>query len=164
MSNFNYFGTTLTNQNAIYNRIRSSSLSENACKHSVETPLFPDGYPRGNIETYKDIVLCTSCYVWVRKLVSTLREKHKPNLYNNNVLMWLDYFNRIMLEDRWGGEKLFDGVVMIFTFHKYCLGDQFKEEEARKKTWHAWRKREVVWGLVRKIEGKRQFGRHGRMI
>ena len=69
-------------------------------------------------------------------------------------------FQHNRLEGRIGGKKLFDGIFMIFTFHKYCLGDKFREDEVReKRDTHGGEER---WGedLVRENEGKRQFGRH----
>lgn len=49
---------------------------------------------------------------------------------------------------------------MIFTFHKYCPGDQFKEDEVREKRDTLGGEERWVEDLVRKNEGKRQFGRY----
>jgi len=49
---------------------------------------------------------------------------------------------------------------MIFTFHKYFSGDQFKEDEVReKRDTHGGEERWIEY-LVRKTEGKRQFRRY----
>lgn len=49
---------------------------------------------------------------------------------------------------------------MIFTFHKYCSSDRFKEDEVREKCDTLGGEERWIEDLVRKNEGKRQFGRH----
>ena len=43
---FNYLGTTLTNQNSILEEIKSRLKSGNACYHSVQNLLFSGCYPK----------------------------------------------------------------------------------------------------------------------
>jgi hypothetical protein len=63
------------------------------------------------------------------------------------------------LEGRRGEKKLLDGILMIFTFDKYCSGDQFKEDEVREKRDTNGEEETWLEELVGKTKGKRQGGR-----
>ena len=83
---FKYLGTTLKNQNSIYEEIKSRLNSENACYHLVQI-LLSTSLPSKNvkIEIYRTIILPVilyGCGTW--SLV--LREECRPRVFENKVL------------------------------------------------------------------------------
>ena len=61
---FNYFGTTLTNQNSVHEKLKSSLKSGNSCCHSVQS-LFSSSVMSKNtkIKVHRTVMLLF--FVWV---------------------------------------------------------------------------------------------------
>ena len=83
---FKYLGTTLTNQNSIQKEIKSRLKSGNACYYSVHnilsSPLLSKNF---KIKIYRTIILPVvfyGCETWSL----TLREEHRPRVFENRVL------------------------------------------------------------------------------
>ena len=79
-------GTTLTNQNAIQEEIKSSLRSGNACYHSVQNILCPRLLSKNlKIKIYRTIILPVvlyRCETWSQ----TLWEERRLRLFENKVL------------------------------------------------------------------------------
>jgi len=83
---FNYLGTTLTNQNSIAEEIKSRLRSGNACYHSVQNLLSSTLLSKNlKIKIYRTIILPVvfyGCETWSL----TLREERKLRVFENMVL------------------------------------------------------------------------------
>jgi hypothetical protein len=86
VSQFKYFGMTVTNQNLIQEEIRKRSNSGNACYHSVQSLLSSRLLSRNvQIRIYNAIILPVvlyGCETWSL----TLRDKHRRRVFENRVL------------------------------------------------------------------------------
>ena len=85
MEEFKYFGTTLRNQNAIAEEIKSRLRSGNACFHSVQNLLsFRLLFKNLKFKIYRIIILRVvyGCETWSL----TLREERKLRVFENMVL------------------------------------------------------------------------------
>jgi len=82
---FNYLGTTLTNQNSITEEIKSRLRSGNACYHSVQNLLSSRLLSKNlKIKIYRTTILPVLYGCETRSL--TLREKRKLRVFENRVL------------------------------------------------------------------------------
>jgi len=83
---FKYLGTTLTNQNAIQEEIKSRLRSGNACYYSVQKLLFSRLLSKNlKIKIYRTIILPVvlyGCETWSL----TLREERRLRVFENKVL------------------------------------------------------------------------------
>jgi hypothetical protein len=83
---FNYFGTTLTDQNCMQERIKSRLNSGNASYHSVQSFLSSRLLSTNvKVKIYKTIILPVvlyGCETWSL----TLSEQHKLRVFENRVL------------------------------------------------------------------------------
>jgi hypothetical protein len=86
MSQFEYLGTTVTNQIFIQEEIKRRLNSGNACYHSVQNLLSSRLLSKNvKVRTYKIIILPVvlyGCETWSL----TVREKHKLRVFENRVL------------------------------------------------------------------------------
>jgi hypothetical protein len=86
VSQFKYFGTTVTNQNLIQEEIKRRLSSSNACYHSVKNLLSSRLLSKNlKIRIYKTIILPVvlyGCETWS----PTLREQHRLKVFENRVL------------------------------------------------------------------------------
>jgi hypothetical protein len=80
---FTHLGTTVTNQNMIQDEFERRIYAGNVCYHSVQN-LLSSGLLSKEVKIiiYK-IILC-SC-VWMRNLVSDIREEHKLRLFEEDI-------------------------------------------------------------------------------
>jgi uncharacterized membrane protein len=86
LAKFKYVGTTLTNQNDIYDEIKSRLNSGNACYYSVQN-IFSSRLISKNlkIKIYKTVILPVvlyGCETWSL----TLEEEHRLRVFENRVL------------------------------------------------------------------------------
>jgi hypothetical protein len=83
---FKYLGTNLTNQNSIYEEIKSRLKSGNACYHSVQNLLSSSLlFKNIKLQIYRTIILPVvlyGCETWLL----TLSEKCKLSVFKNRVL------------------------------------------------------------------------------
>jgi hypothetical protein len=83
---FKYLGTTLVNQNSMYEEIKSRLTSGNACYHSVQNILSSSLLSKSvNIKIYRTIILPVvlyGCQTWLL----TLREECRLRIFENRVL------------------------------------------------------------------------------
>jgi hypothetical protein len=86
VEDFEYFGTTLINQNSIQKEINSRLTPENACYHSVLNFWFYSLLSKNiKITIYRTIifpVVLYGCETW--SLI--LREEHRIRMFENGVL------------------------------------------------------------------------------
>jgi hypothetical protein len=86
VAKFKYLGTTLTDQNCMNKKIKSSLNSGNACYHSVQSLLSSRLLSRNiKVKIYKTIILPVvlyGCETWSL----TLREENRLSVFENRVL------------------------------------------------------------------------------
>jgi hypothetical protein len=86
VAKFKYLGKRLKNQNNIHDEIKRRLNSENACYHSIKNILSSCLISKNlKIRLYKMVILpimLYGCETWS----FTLREKHRPRVFKNNVL------------------------------------------------------------------------------
>jgi hypothetical protein len=86
VSQFNYLGTTVTNQNLIQEKIKRRLNSGNACYHSVQSLLSSRLQSKNvRVRIYKTIILPVvlyGCETWSLRV----REEHKLRVFENRVL------------------------------------------------------------------------------
>jgi hypothetical protein len=83
---FKYLGTTLTDQNCMYEEINSRLNFGNACHHLVESLRSSHLLSRNvKVRLYRSIILPVvlyGCETWSL----TIREEHRPRVFENRVL------------------------------------------------------------------------------
>jgi hypothetical protein len=85
VSQFKYFGTTVSNQNLIQERIKTTLNSGNACYHSVQNlspHLLSTNIKIRIYETIIFLVVLYGCETWSQ----TLREEQRLRVFENRVL------------------------------------------------------------------------------
>jgi hypothetical protein len=101
VSRFIYLGTTVTNQNLIQEKIKRGLSSGNACYHSVQSLLSSRLLSKNlKMRTYKTIILPVvlfGCETWSL----TLREEHRPRVFENKVLRRISGSKRDEMTGRW---------------------------------------------------------------
>jgi hypothetical protein len=86
MAKFKYLGTTLTNQNGIYDEIKSRLNSGNTCYHSVQNLLSSRLISKNlQIKIHKTVILPAVLYGCETSSL-TLREEHRLRVLENRVL------------------------------------------------------------------------------
>jgi hypothetical protein len=86
VAKFKYSESTLTDQNCIYEEIRSRLNSGNACYHAVQNLLSSHLLSRNvKIKIYKTIILPVVLY-WCETWSLMLREEHRLRVFENRVL------------------------------------------------------------------------------
>jgi hypothetical protein len=158
VSQFNYLGTTVTNQNLIQEEIKRRLNSFNACYHSVQNLLSSCLLSKNvKVRIYKTIILpvvlygCETCSL-------TVREEHKLRLFEKRVLRRLFGPKRDGVTGGW--RKLYNEEL----YNLYSSPSIIRIIKLRRMWWtgHVARmgeKRNVYRLLVRKPEGKKPLGR-----
>jgi hypothetical protein len=104
---FEYLGTTLTDQNCMYEEIKSRLNSGNACYHTVQSLLSSHLLSRNvKVKIYKTIILPVvlyGCETWSL----TLWEEHKLRVFENRVLRGICRPKRDEVTGEW--RKLHNG-------------------------------------------------------
>jgi hypothetical protein len=155
---FKYLGTPLTDQNCMYDEIKSRLNSGNACYHSVQSLLFSCLLSRNiKVKIYKTIILPVILY-WCETWCLTLREKHRLRVFENRVLRRI--FGPKREEVTGEGRKLHSGEL----HNLYSSLDIIRQIKSRKMGWarHVTcmgEGRNVYRVLVGKPEGKRALER-----
>jgi hypothetical protein len=154
---FKYLGTTLMNQNSIYEEIKSRLKSGNACYHSVLNLLSSSFLSKNvKIKIYRTIILLVVLYGFESWLF-TLREECRLRVFENRVLRRIFGPKRdeVMEWRRLHNKELYalysspDIIWVIksrrlkWAGHVTCMGER----------------RGAYRALVGKPEGKRPFGR-----
>jgi hypothetical protein len=108
MEHFRYVGTNLTNQNSIWEEIKSRLQSGNACYHSVQDLLSCSLLSRNtdsDIQNYN----FACCCVWVQSWSLILREECRLGVFENRVRRRIFGPERDQLTGEWRrlhGEEL----------------------------------------------------------
>jgi hypothetical protein len=110
---FKYFGTTLTIHTSIQEEIKSRLKSGNACYHLVQNLLSSSSRSR-NIKNkiYRTIILPVvlyGCETWSL----TLREEHRPRVFENRVLRRIFGTKRDKITGKW--RKLHNGELNLYS-------------------------------------------------
>jgi hypothetical protein len=116
---FKYLGTTLTDQNYIFEETNSRLNSRNACCRSVHS-LLSSRLLSGNVKVkiYKTIILPVvlyGCEIWS----VTLREEHRLRVFENRVLRGIFGPERAEVRER---RKLHDGELQDLCSYQILLG------------------------------------------
>jgi hypothetical protein len=86
MEQFRYLGTTITNQNSIYEKIKSRLKSGNACYHSVQNILSSSLLSKNiKFKIYRTIIVPVGLY-GSETSSPTLRKEHRLRVFENRVL------------------------------------------------------------------------------
>jgi hypothetical protein len=86
VSQFKYFGTTVTNKNLIHEKIKRRLNSGNACYHSVQSLLSSRLLSKNlKLRIYKTIILPVVLY-GLETWSLTIREEHRLRVFENRVL------------------------------------------------------------------------------
>jgi hypothetical protein len=158
VAKFKYLGTTLTDQNHMHEEIKSRLNSGNACCHSVQRLLSSRLLSRKlKVKIYKTIILPVvlyGCETWSL----TLREEHKPRVFENRVLRRIFGPTRTEVTGEW--RKLHNREL----HNLYSSQDTIRQIKSRRMRWagHVARMgegRNLYRVLVGKPEGKRPLGR-----
>jgi hypothetical protein len=153
-----YLGTTLTDKNCMNEEIKSRLNSGNAYYHSVQS-LFSSRLLSRNVKVkiYKTIILPVVLYE--RETWSlTLREEHRPRVFENRVLRRIFGPKRNGVTSDWW--KLHNGELYIL----YSSPNIIRQIKLRRMRWAGHvvcmgEERKVYKVLVGKPEGKRPLGR-----
>jgi hypothetical protein len=131
VAKFKYWGTMLTNQNAIHDEIKRRLNSGNAYYHSVQNLLSSHLISKNlKIKIYKIVILLVvlyGCETWSL----TLREEQRLRVFENKVLRRI--FGPIREEDGlW--RKLHNDELHIL----YSSPNIVRVIKSRRMRWHAW--------------------------
>jgi len=158
LEEFKYLGTTLTNQNSIREKIKSSLKSGTACYHSVQN-LLSSSLLSKNLKNkiYRTIILpivLYGCETWSL----ALREERRLRVFENRVLRRIFGPKRDEVTGEW--RKLHNGELNDL----FCSPNIVQVMKSRRMRWvghvaHMGEGRGVDRVLVGKPEGKRALGR-----
>jgi hypothetical protein len=138
VAEFRYLGTTLTDQNYIYEEIKSRLNSGNACYHSIQSLLSSRLLSRNvKDKIYKTIILPVlyGCETWSLML----REEHRLRVSENRVLRKIFRPKRYEVMVEWRK-------VHSEELHNLYSSPDIRQIKSRKMgwqgMWHAWERRE----------------------
>jgi hypothetical protein len=158
VAKFKCLGTTLTDQNCIYEEFKSRLNSGNGCYHSIQSLLSSCLLSRNvKVKIYKTIILPVvmyGCETWSL----TLREEHRLRVFENRVLRKIFGTKRDEVIGEWRtlhSEEL---------HNLYSSPDIFGQVKSRRMRWTGYmermgEERKMYKVLVGKPEGKRPLGR-----
>jgi hypothetical protein len=154
---FKHLRTTLTDQNCMHERIKSRLNWGNACYHSVQSFLSCLLSRNLKVKIYKTIILPVvlyGCETWSL----TLREQHRPSVFENRVLRRISEPNRDEVTGEW--KKLHNGELQIL----YSSPAIIRHIKSRRMRWVGHvactgEGRNVYRVLVGKPKGKRPLER-----
>jgi hypothetical protein len=158
VAKFKYLGTTLTDRNCMHEDIKSRLNSGNACFHSVQSLLCSHLLSRNiKVKMYRTIILSFvlyGCETWS----ITLREEHRPRVFENRVLRRTFGPKRDEVMGEW--RELHNGEL----HNLYSSPGIIRQIKARRMRWagHVARMgegRNVYKVLVGKPEGEGPLGR-----
>jgi len=127
---FKYLGTTLTNQNAIAEEIKSRLRSGNACYRSVQNILSSRLLSKNlKIKINRSIILAVVLYGYETWLM-TLREEMKLRVFENMVLRRIFGPRKDEVRGEWRilhNEELNDLYCSSVLLIQYCAGDKIEK-------------------------------------
>jgi len=155
---FEYLGTTLTDQNSMQKEIKSRLKSGNVCFHSVQYLLSSSVLSKNlKTKTYSTTILPVvlyGCETWSL----TLKEELRLRIFGNRALRRIFGPKKDMVRGEW--RKLYNEELNDL----YSLPNIFRLIKLRKMRWagqvvRLGERRGVIRILVGKPEGKRPLGR-----
>ena len=140
VEDFEYLGTTLTNQYSIHEEIKSRLNSGNVCFRSVQNPLSSSLLSKNlKIKIYRNIILPVVLY-WCENWSLMLREERRLTVFENRVLRRIFWPEMDEVTREW---KRLDNEELN---ELYCSPNIFRVIKSRKMRW---------LGYVARIEERR---------